>query len=335
MSKQVNQSLDASRFLFSRHAISRAVLIMMAVSAVPAQAQTSSDSKPLARVEITGSAIKRVDSESALPVQVITREEIQKLGVTTAAELMAKVSANIGGLTDGVSINVGGDQRGFNSVNLRGLGTSSTLVLLNGRRMANFASPGDDAGVDPNNIPAAAIERVEILLDGASALYGTDAIGGVTNFITRKDYQGVEASAYAGRTQEGGAEKRSFTLAGGIGDLGKDGYNVFAVFDQQHTGSLFTSQRKFIPELKIPERLGHLLSSYTDPANIRLTSNQRDYLQEQGFKINGRPIENRLINFSIPNCKPAANLYLPAGTGGADACTYDYMGDTELYPKSD
>ncbi|MBC3808914.1 TonB-dependent receptor [Undibacterium seohonense] len=335
MSKLVSPSLDTSSFSFSRHAISQAVLLLMAITAVPAFAQTSSDSKPLARVEITGSAIKRVDSESALPVQLITREDIQKLGVTTAAELMAKVSANIGGLTDGISINVGGDQRGFNSVNLRGLGTSSTLVLLNGRRMANFASPGDDAGVDLNNIPAAAIERVEILLDGASALYGTDAIGGVINFITRKDYQGVEASAYAGRTQEGGAEKRSFTLAGGIGDLSKDGYNVFAVFDQQHTGSLFTSQRKFIPELKIPERLGHLLSGYTDPANIRLTSNQLDYLQEQGFKINGKPIENRLINFSIPTCKPAANLYLPAGTGGADACTYDYMGDTELYPKSD
>jgi iron complex outermembrane receptor protein len=97
--------------------------------------------------------------------------------------------ANVGGLTDGASINVGGDQRGFNSANLRGIGTSSTLVLLNGRRMANFASPGDDAGVDLNNIPAAAIQRVEVLLDGASAIYGTDAIGGVINFITRKDFR--------------------------------------------------------------------------------------------------------------------------------------------------
>ncbi len=331
-------SLDLNRKpsnrIFSRHVISKAVLLLI-VAVSTAHAQTDVDTRPVARVEITGSAIKRVDSESALPVQLITRDEIQKMGVTTAAELMAKVAANVGGLTDGVSINVGGDQRGFNSVNLRGLGTSSTLVLLNGRRMANFASPGDDAGVDLNNIPSAAIERVEILLDGASALYGTDAIGGVVNFITRKDYQGMEASVYAGRTQEGGAEKRSFTLAGGLGDLAKDGYNLFAVFDQQHTGSLFTSQRKFIPELKIPERLGHLLSSYTDPANIRLSSSQRDYLQEQGFTINGKPIENRLINFSIPKCKPAANLYLPAGTGGAEACTYDYMGDTELYPKSD
>ncbi|MFX8242831.1 TonB-dependent receptor plug domain-containing protein, partial [Acinetobacter baumannii] len=89
----------------------------------------------------------------------------------------------------GGSIGFGGyrDQMGLNAANLRGLGVSSTLVLLNGRRMANFASPGNAAGVDLNSIPAAAIQRVEILLDGASSLYGSDAIGGVINFITRRD----------------------------------------------------------------------------------------------------------------------------------------------------
>ncbi|MES2261406.1 MAG: TonB-dependent receptor [Pseudomonadota bacterium] len=296
-----------------------------------AQAESS---QPLQRVEITGSAIKRIESETALPVQVITRADIDKTGVTTAAELLARVSANVGGLTDGASINVGGDQRGFNSANLRGIGTSSTLVLLNGRRMANFASPGDDAGVDLNNIPAAALQRVEVLLDGASALYGTDAIGGVINFITRKDFKGVELNGYASRTKEGGAGKRTASISAGAGDVGKDGYNVFAVFDAQHTDRLNTSQRSFIPELQIPERLGHLLSSFTSPANIRLTSTQRDHLQDIGFKINGKPITNRQINLSVPGCAPPANIYLPAGTGGVDACTYNYMGDTELYPES-
>lgn len=311
------------------------MMTLVGLSSPNALAQQVTAEAPIQKIEITGSAIKRVDSETALPVQVITNEEIQKSGVTTASELLSKLAANVGGLSDGASINVGGDQRGFNSANLRGLGTSSTLILLNGRRMANFASPGDDAGVDLNNIPAAAIERVEILLDGASALYGTDAIGGVINFITRKDFQGAEISAYTGSTKEGGAGKRTFTLAGGFGDLNKDGFNVFAVVDTQRTDSLFTSQRKFIPELKIPERLGHLLSSFTDPANIRLTSDQRNFLQDQDFKINGKVIENRQINFSLPGCKGPANLYLPKGTGGVDACTYDYMGDTELYPKSE
>jgi iron complex outermembrane receptor protein len=312
-----------------------AVIGLLGQQAVAQEAPAAVAAATMPKVEITGSAIRRIESETALPVQVITREDIEKAGVTTASELMARVSANVGGLTDGASITDGHDQRGFNSANLRGIGTSSTLVLLNGRRMANFASPGDDTGVDLNNIPAAAIQRVEVLLDGASALYGTDAIGGVINFITRKDFQGLELNAYGGKTDEGGAGKRTATISAGKGDLGKDGYNVFAVLDVQRTDALSTSQRKFINNLQIPERLPHLLSGYTGPANIRLTGAQRDYLQEQGFTINGKPITNRTINLSVPSCAPPANLYLPTGTGGVDACTYNYMGDTELYPKSD
>ncbi|WP_374565227.1 TonB-dependent receptor domain-containing protein [Ideonella sp.] len=302
----------------------------------PAADDTGTTPKP-ARVEITGSLIKRIEGESALPIQVITREEINKLGITTAAELMGKLTAASNGLTDGGSINVGGyDQKGFNSANLRGVGTSSTLVLLNGRRMANFASPGDDAGVDLNNIPAAAIQRVEVLLDGASARYGTDAIGGVINFITQTDYQGVELNAYGGGTQEGGGGKTTASIAAGFGSLGESGFNVFGVLDVQHTQALRTSQRDFIKDLRVPERLPHLLSGYTSPANIRLGSDQRDYLQEHNFELApGHPIENRTINLSVPNCNPPANLYLPNGIGGVDACTYDYMRDTELYPKSD
>jgi len=309
--------------------------IALASLTVAAQTLPAVSAAELPRVEVTGSAIRRVQSETALPVQTISRAEIEKTGVTTAAELMGRVSANSNGLTDGASINVGGDQRGFNSANLRGIGTSSTLVLLNGRRMANFASPGDDSGVDLNNIPAAALERVEVLLDGASALYGTDAIGGVINFITRKDFQGLEANVYVGTTDEGGAGKRTASLSAGKGVLERDGYNVFAVADFQRTNPLNTSQRSFIPGLQVEQRLGHLLSSYTSPANIRLTSAQRDHLQEIGFTLNGQPITNRLINLSIPGCAPPANVYLPDGTGGVDACTYNYMGDTELYPKSE
>lgn len=305
-----------------------------AAAGAVASAWAQTPEAPIPKVEITGSAIKQIESETPLPVQIVTREEIDKAGVTTAAELMTRIAANVGGLTDGASINVGGDQRGFNSANLRGIGTSSTLVLLNGRRMANFASPGDDTGVDLNNIPAAAIQRVEVLLDGASALYGTDAIGGVINFITRKDFRGVEINAYAMGTDEGGAGKRAATLSLGHGELEKDGYNVFAVLDVQSTERLSTEQRSFISDLRIPQRLGHLLSGFTSPANIRLTSTQRDHLQDIGFLLGGRPITNRQINLSIPNCDPPANLYLPDGTGGVDACTYDYMGDTELYPKS-
>jgi len=314
----------------------RAVLLSLAaLPLAPVWAQQEPATEKLEKVEITGSAIKRLANETALPVQVITRQDILKSGVTTAAELMSKVSANVGGLTDGASITDGKDQRGLNSASLRGLGTSSTLVLLNGRRMANFAAPGDDVGVDLNTIPAAALQRVEVLLDGASSLYGSDAIGGVINFITRKDYQGVDLNAYAGGTSEGGAGKRQVSLAAGFGDLGQDRFNLFGVVDLQGTDALRSSQRKFIGDLQVPQRLPHLLSGFTSPANIRVSGDQRDFLAAQGLQIAGKPLASKTFNPYAPDCNPPASLYLPSGVGGDQGCTYDYMRDTELYPKSD
>ncbi|MBK1686311.1 TonB-dependent receptor [Rubrivivax gelatinosus] len=321
--------------------IAAACAALLALGAFPlaatAQYAAVTTAQPVERIEVTGSRIKRTEDEGALPVQVISREEIAKSGATTAAEVMRNLSANSGGLSDGGSINTGGyDQKGFNSANLRGIGTSSTLVLLNGRRMANFASPGDDAGVDLNSIPAAAIERIEVLLDGASAIYGTDAVSGVINFITRKDFTGAQVDVYVGDSQEGGAGKRTATITAGYGTLADNGFNVFGVFDVQRTDALSTSQRGFIKDLKIPERLPHLLSGYTSPANIRLGADQLEYLRSQGLMIGGELIDSQTINFAYGDgCNPPANLYLPDGTGGSQACTYDYMRDTELYPKSE
>ena len=316
-------------------------LAVLALCAAQAQAQSTAPPTvdKLEKVEVTGSAIKRLADEGALPVQVISREEIVKAGLTTAAEIVGRLSASTNNLTDGGSVAYGGfrDQMGFNGANLRGIGVSSTLVLLNGRRMANFASPGDASGVDLNNIPAAAIQRVEVLLDGASALYGSDAIGGVINFITRKDYQGIEFNAGIGGTREGGAGKRNASLAGGFGDIARDGFNVFGVLDLQRTDALNASQRRFISDLKIPERLPDLLSSASFPGNMRLSSSQRDRLIADGFSANGKTvIDSKNINpAAASGCNAPASLYLPDGIGGVDGCTYDYMRDIELYPKSD
>src|SRR5438105_9508639 len=148
-------------------------------------AQDANESRGTLKVEVTGSHIKRADAETALPVQIITREEIDRAGWTTAAELMAHASANLGGFNDQLSIGQFGTP-GLASADLRGLGDGNTLVLLNGRRLANYAFFGATANL--NSIPLAAVERVEILKDGASSIYGTDAIAGVINFITRKDY---------------------------------------------------------------------------------------------------------------------------------------------------
>jgi iron complex outermembrane receptor protein len=310
------------------HAAALTVSVLLSQSAL-AQSETSK----LDRVEITGSSIKRLESETALPVQVIKREDIDKSGVTTAAELLKNITANTAPLSDGASITDGtSGQRGFNGANLRGLGVSSTLVLLNGRRLANFASPGDNAGVDLNNIPAGAIARVEVLKDGASAIYGTDAIGGVINFITRKDYRGLDLNASAANTQQGGAGKRTASLSGGAGDLATDGYNIFGVLDIQKLDALRSGQRAFIQDRPLATNLPALMSSSTFPANIDISSAQRNTLIAKGLLPAGST-RNR-INPSSPTCNGPATVFAATGPGGPLACSYDYMQDTEIYPEA-
>ena len=274
------------------------------------------------------------------PVQTIKRDDIEKSGVTTAAELLKNITASAANLGDGASItdNTGG-QRGFNGANLRGVGVSSTLVLLNGRRMANFASPGDASGVDLNTIPAGAIQRVEILKDGASAIYGTDAIGGVINFITRKDYTGFDLSASINSTDEGGAGKRTLTASGGLGNFAKDGYNVFATLDVQELDSLRSTQRQFIQERPLKDTVPYYLSSRPYPGNIRLSSSgatrtaQLAAINAAGYRFNGQPYNQRTVNLFAPGCNPPASVYAPTQIG-AQACGYDYMSDTEIYPEA-
>lgn len=321
---------------FRRSRCTHAVLLALGSMSLSAYAQT------MPRVEITGSSIKRIEGEAALPVEIIKREDIDKSGVTTAAELLQKISSNVGGLTDGASVSdVMGGQRGFNGANLRGLGVSSTLVLLNGRRMANFASPGDNSGVDLNNIPAGAIQRVEVLKDGASAIYGTDAMGGVINFITRKDYRGGDASVYVLGTDEGGGGKKSASLSGGIGDLSTDRFNLFGALDVQKTDRLASSQRKFMQEYSLPDRLSPQLSSYSFPANVDLTAaqlatlNKSGYLKGSGPGGTWAPSPGRRVNFGKDSCvNGSPNVVRPLGPGGTEGCSFNYMGDSEVYPDS-
>jgi iron complex outermembrane recepter protein len=313
-----------------RPAAMAALLLLGAVASAGAQAPSAG----VQRVEVTGSSIKRLEGETALPVQVLKREDIDKTGATTAAELLKTLSANTAPLSDGVSITDGtSGQRGFNGANLRGIGVSSTLVLLNGRRLANFASPGDNAGVDLNNIPAGAIARVEVLKDGASAIYGTDAIGGVINFITRKDWRGLEVAASYADTQHGGAGKKTVTLSGGFGDLATDRFNVFAVLDMQKLDSLRSTQRDWVAERALATTLPALMSSNTWPANIDISGSQRNALIAAGVLPAGTT--RTRINPSSPGCNPPATVYAPQGPGGPLACSYDYMQDTEIYPEAE
>lgn len=330
----MNQLATRSRRTFTQSALTVALLQALAVPALAQDGAEEEDKAKLDTVFVTGSRIKRIDAETALPVEVITREEIRTRGVTTAAEMIKTLTANTAPLSDGASITDStSGQRGFNGANLRGIGVSSTLILLNGRRLANFASPGDEAGVDLNNIPAGAIERVEVLKDGASAVYGSDAIGGVINFITRTDYEGLDLSVSTADTDEGGAEKHTATISGGFGNLEEDRYNVFGVVDVQRLGALRSSQREFIQERPLATLLPALMSSNTFPANIDISSAQRNALIAAGILPAGTT--RTRINPSNPGCNPPATVFAAQGPGGPLACSYDYMRDTEIYPESD
>jgi iron complex outermembrane receptor protein len=204
----------------------------------PASAQQSLD-----RVEVTGSNIRRTDTETVSPVEIITREQIERTGKPTIADVLKSVPSNTGGAFGESFSN--SFAPGASSVSLRGLGQKTTLVLLNGRRVSGygFAQNITDTFVDLNAIPSSAVERVEILKDGASAIYGSDAIAGVVNIILRRDFKGIEAAADMGFF-EGKKDYRA-TLVGGFGDLASQKFNVFGVLDFYKRDELLLSDTKF------------------------------------------------------------------------------------------
>jgi iron complex outermembrane receptor protein len=196
------------------------------------------------RVEITGSSIKRVDAEAALPVQTVTREQIAKLGVTNTEQLLQNISANssAGGTTS--AQNAGQSTYGEATASLRGLGSQRTLVLVNGRRIANYATDG--TAVDINSIPLSAIDRVEVLKDGASGVYGSDAVAGVINFILRKDFNGVEMTGYFGKpTTPGGGKSGKVGLVAGFGNFETDHVAAMVSLDVSHDAAIQGYQRKY------------------------------------------------------------------------------------------
>ena len=216
--------------MFKRTMLSKSVLIALGGtaaltgSAVFAQ-QTPAQPQQLQRVEVTGSNIRRVESETASPVQTVGREEIERSGKSSVAELLQTLSVDNQGSVP--TTFGGGFASGASGISLRGLGTASTLVLVNGRRVAPYglADDGQKVFADLNMIPLEAVERVEILKDGGSAIYGSDAIAGVVNIILRKDFKGTVVTANYGNSIKGGGRDIRAAVTTGFGDLDKDRYN--------------------------------------------------------------------------------------------------------------
>jgi iron complex outermembrane receptor protein len=295
----------------------RKALVAALATALPACALSqTADDKPVARVVVTGSNIKRVDTETASPVQVLSRREIEQSGAQTVAEILGNLTSN----DQGAISDLGGTNSwasGASGVSLRNLGTGATLVLLNGRRLSayGFADGLQSNFVNIDSIPSDVIERVEILKDGASAIYGSDAVAGVINIITRKNYQGVGVKAVAQQSL-----KRSFldrehkaSIIGGIGDFDKDGYNAFAHLEVYSRGKYTDRQvRPVLPDWYIrmnPDR--DALSTGSVPGN---------YVGRYPANYPDPALAGKSINVAAPGCAPE-NL-----KGGL--CFYDYWQDS-------
>jgi iron complex outermembrane receptor protein len=284
----------------------------MLLSAVPAFAQQ------LERVEITGSSLRRVDAETALPVTVIQVEELTKQGITTAEQAMSRIAANQSNF--GVSAAIGATTGGKAEADLRGLsgplGTNAnkTLVLLNGRRLANH--PFDAAAVDLNAIPLAAVSRIEVLRDGASALYGTDAIGGVINFILKKDYTGFEIAAEGQKPERsGGGETQRVSLVGGFGKLDEQRFNIMGSIDWRKQKVLTAAERNFSKTGVLGSTRGDILSGTSG------TSFPGDL---NGFEPSG------------PTCNPPGSIPVSNSAGTAfGSCRYDFSRDVDIIPENE
>ncbi|UCX04800.1 TonB-dependent receptor [Shewanella glacialimarina] len=181
-------------------------------SSISISASAAEETAKVERIEITGSRIQRQDMETASPVTVIDAAAIRAEGFTSVDELL-QAQTSMAGAAVGSSTNNGAD--GIAQVDLRGMGSQRTLVLLNGRRMVNSGS-GADSAVDLNAIPVAMIARVEILKDGASAVYGSDAIAGVVNIITKKDFEGFQFDVQGGMTDKSDGENGEISALYGM-----------------------------------------------------------------------------------------------------------------------
>lgn len=294
-----------------------ALLASSSVIAVQAQqVQNSSDTdsdNSVKKVIITGSNIKTVDAETASPVQVITRKDITREGVTNVSDLIANLSASTNpnspnsGLTD-----IGGDGTfapGSSSASLRNLGEQSTLILVNGRRIATYGFANfTDVFSNIDTIPIDAIDRIEVLKSGASAIYGSDAVAGVINIITRSNYQGVEVSADASKSLQShtfGTNKASITA--GFGDLNEDGFNVLVNADLFKRNDVMWTD----------------LLQYT---NQTLVSNSPSFGSYSSYSYPGNIIDGASTQ-PVTGCAP--NLI----QGGL--CKYDRYSQFQAVPQSD
>jgi iron complex outermembrane recepter protein len=262
--------------MFQRTTLCSSLLVafggaILAEPVIAQQAQPASQASQ--RIEVTGSRIKRIDTETPAPIQVISREQIEKSGAASITEVLKGIPANNAGAFDENA--QASFTPGAAGVSLRGLGAQATLVLINGRRVApfGFASGGQTTFVDINSIPLDAVERIDIVLDGASAIYGSDAMAGVVNVILRKDFSGLQARGSFGQSSYGDADSKRVALVYGKGSLATDRYNFLV--NLEHIGQDPVPGRPLSPRLQValqrltPPRLPSTAAAFTTSQTTR------------------------------------------------------------------
>lgn len=269
---------------------------------------------PVETVVVTGSRIARgSDFESPSPVVTVDRESIERQGYNNLQQLMEKMPANGNGAFSTRGNNQDSTANGAASISLRGLGADATLVLVNGRRVAisAFAESITTNFVDINSIPVAAIERVEVLKDGSSAVYGSDAVAGVVNIILRRDYTGLETAVSYGNAD--GYDERNASAVWGIGG---DDFNVTMILDYFKNSSLFNSERGPIGSANQTARGGQdFRSSRGYPGSFAVSDG---ILDAEG---------NDAAALRDPGC--------PAGSQAGVNCVYDFGQWSVLVPEAE
>ena len=215
--------------------------ISIAQTEIAAESATDSQQPMMERVEVTGSRIKRIDLEGVAPVQVISSVDIEASGLTSITDVLQTSTAN-----SGVNFAADGSYvESASSVNLRGMGVNRTLILINSRRQASFptAYGGDTNFTDVSDIPASAVERIEILTGGASAIYGSDAIGGVVNIILKKGYEGSEFDMRYTAPQQGGNQQVELAFTQGFTT---EKSNTMVMVEYKQVEELLNRDRDFL-----------------------------------------------------------------------------------------
>ena len=311
--------------MFQRTKICSGLLIAMASGSFAVSGSAfAQDAPAMQRVEIIGSSIKRVDAESDAPITTLSREDIAKTGATTVEELLRHVTAaNSSGSTAAASSS-GATTGGISTISLRGLGPSRTLILVNGQRSAPYGDPSDSVAVDVDSIPVAAIERVEVLKEGAGAIYGSDAVAGVINFVLRKNYQGTELNAYGGTSYD---RKGSVYKGSMVQGFNSDKGNATFILTLEHDLPLYGRDRSFAATDIHPDHHNNTASSGSAPANFGIPGVSGRF--NPAVPVSYDATAGKFVNSGPTSCGP---LSAHSSVFGSTACLFDPAPFVSLTP---